>query len=243
MQVSDIRNETRFITRTDSSTYADADILTGMNIYNGEILQKILKVEGVRNSFIKNSTTTLLSYQNLTQGQPGYLGEFPMPTDCLRPIRVEVSYDGITWLPAKPYDINAGNMTSEYNPNQINSAFQTTSNPNYNPYISTPYVRYERDSFFIRPLNQNGNVLNGIVIWYEARQVALINDTDIPAFESNFHDILVLKLAIRYAKKFPEKYNPVWKQELAELENDMMEYYRNRFKFNSTMTASFERFK
>ena len=243
MDVQQIIDETRFITKTDTSSYSDTDIISGMNLYNGEILQDILRVQTTRNSFLKNVAYDNVSQSGLTTGQIGFNGEYPMPTDCLRPVRVELSYDGITWLPCKVYDINAGNMTSEFNPAQINSAFQTTSNPNYNPYISTPYVRFERDSFIFRPLNENGTVANGIILWYESRQQALIDMTDVPAFEANFHEILVFKLALRYAMKFPEKYNALWDKKLTEIKNSMTEYYRNRFKYNSTMTASFERFK
>ena len=243
MTVQDITNEVRFLTKTDSSSYSDADILSGMNLYNGEILQDILRVQTTRNTALTNVAYDNLSINGLVAGQIGYNGEYPMPVDCLRPVRVELSYDGITWLPCKMYDINAGNMTSEFNPNQINSAFQTTSNPNYNPYISTPYMRVERDSFIFRPLNEGNTIYNGIVVWYESRQAALVNTTDVPAFEANFHEVLVYKLALRYAMKFPEKYNALWDKKLAEVKASLTEYYRSRFKFNSTLSASFERFK
>ena len=243
MNVSDIQNETWFKTHSDTNTYSASDILAGMNMYNGQIIQKILKVQTTRNQNITNEYYNFVSTNGLAQGQVGFNGEYPFPPDLLRPLRVEVSYDGVTWLPCKQYDINAGNMTSEYNPSQINSAFQTTSNPNYNPYISTPYVRYTNDSFFIRPLNQGNTVPVGFVFWYESRQPALANSTDVPAFEANFHELLVYKLAMRYGEKYPEKMNKQWIVRAQELEKELVEFYKNRFKYNVTMSVSFERFK
>ena len=243
MTVQEIINETRFITKTDTTSYTNAEILAGMNIYNGEILQDILRVQTIRNSFIKNETYSLISTAGLSEGDVGYNGEYPFPDDLLRPLRVELSYDGIVWLPCTVYDINAGNMTSEFNQDQINSAFMVNSNPNYNPYFSRPYVRFMRDSFIFRPLNTGTTVINGLVFWYEARQEALVNLTDVPAFESNFHEILVYKLAMRYAMKFPEKFNQLWQVKYEEVKKSMMEYYKNRFKYNATLTPSYERFK
>ena len=114
MNVSDIQNETWFKTHSDTNTYSASDILAGMNMYNGQIIQKILKVQTTRNQNITNEYYNFVSTNGLAQGQVGFNGEYPFPPDLLRPLRVEVSYDGVTWLPCKQYDINAGNMTSEY---------------------------------------------------------------------------------------------------------------------------------
>ena len=246
MNVQQLTDEIHWITKTDENTYSSADILTGLNIHNGELVHDVLRVEATRNSFLKNSRYDLLSTAGLVEGQVGYNGEYPIPTDFLRPIRVEVSYDGILWLPCQMYDISQNTMSSEYNQDQIQSAFLPASpyfSPAYNPVINQPIIRFQRDSFTIRPLNDQGTIPNGLVIWYESREAALVNTTDSPSIESNYHDLYVLKSAMRYARRFPEKMNQAWLLEYTELKKSILEYYRNRFKYNAVMRPSFESFK
>lgn len=241
MTVQDLINEIRFITKTDSTSFTDAEIIAGLNLHNAEIIQDIIRVQTTRNTTATNVRYDLISTGGLSEGNIGYNGEYPFPTDLLRPIRVEVSFDGASWRPCEVYDIN-GNSTSEYNQTEINQAWMTTENIGTTPTAVTPYVRFMRDSFFIRPLNTNSTVSNGLVVWYEARQEDLSLTTDSPVFESNFHEILVFKGALRYAMRYAEKYNPLWQTKANEIKTYMMEWYKNRFKSNMKIKPSYERF-
>lgn len=94
-----------------------------------------------------------------------------------------MTYDGITWKRCKIYDLNE---------NEESEASQTTINETFSQ--DEPHVNFERNSFFIRPLNTGSTVTLGIRIWYEKRQTVLA-DGGIPYFEENLHDVLAFDLA------------------------------------------------
>ena len=242
MNVGALKSEIRFITKTDTSSFSDADILTGLNLHQGEIVQDILRVQTERNSQGNEVRYNLISTNGLTEGNLGYNGEYPFPADLLRPIRVEVSFDGKTWRPCSVYDISE-NHRSEYDQVDINNTFLQNDGLVFEASTITPQLRFLRDSFFIRPLNTGATVTNGIIVWYEQRQANMAVDADLPVLEANYHEILVLKGAIRYASRYPEKYNPLWQTKLDELMRSMKEYYKNRFKRNKRLTPSAELFR
>jgi len=177
------------------------------------------------NTLIKESVTDLISTSGLTVGELGYNGEYPFDTDTLRPVRVEVSYDGTTWIPCEVYDIGQNLSGSEHEEDSIQGTFSEAS----------PYVRFEHDSFFIRPLKTTtGDIASGIHIWTEQRQDDLT--TGSPEFEQNLHDILAYDLAYLERLMHPQKYTMEWRNdfdiERAKLENKFNEFFKNRFKRN-----------
>ena len=241
MQFSDLQAESRWITKTDSTTYPDTNLNRNINIALGELIQDIVRVQTTRNSTANNIKFNLISTNGLAEGSVGYNGEYPFPSDFIRPIRVEVSFDGDTWRPCSFYDINA-NTRSEYDQTDVNNTFLQNDNISVIPSTVTPFLRFMRDSFFIRPLNTDSTVTNGLIIWYEQRQSDLSNATDVPPFENNFHELIPLKVAMGYARRYPEKNNPLWAQEYQKLHADFLEMYRNRFKANMKLKPNYERF-
>jgi hypothetical protein len=125
----------------------------------------------------------------------------------------------------------------------VNQVFESSGGAPFEPSTFKPYMRFIRDSFTIRPLNTGATVPNGLVIWYEQRQPDMVNPTDKPAFEQTFHEILVFKGAIRYASRYSEKYNPLWDMKVASISISLKEFYKNRFKHNKKMVASYESFR
>lgn len=223
MLVSEIIDEIRDECNTNAVKVPNSYLLTGINMDYGETVMDILRVKSDFNFQGEESFTDLVSTTGLVAGENGYKGEFTFPSDLIRPIRVEISYDGTTYRPATFYDV-ADNKKSEHDNKDIEPGFFSES---------SPMVRFERDSFFVRPVNNGTTVTAGIHIWYEKRQEAL-TASDTPLFEANYHRILVLKGVLRVMKKFKKDYkiserNEV-RGEINALNEKMLEFFKNRFK-------------
>lgn len=223
MLASEIRTLARRLANTNSTVYSDADVLIDLNIvYGGRVLD-IINISTDRNSSQTEVTLTLTSTSGLVAGNNGFNGEYAFPTDLIRPVRVEISYDAITWRPASFYDIYESSV-SEHEEDAIQGQFSE----------SEPYVRFDRDSFFIRPLKTtSGNVTAGIHIWYEKRQTAL-TASDTPDIESNLHTLLAYDCANMFATQHPELVdNNHFSRILTEKsvwEDKFFTHYKNRFK-------------
>lgn len=234
MNVAAIKNKAYRLTNTNSTTFLSgvaADILEELNIQYGHRTLDILKVQVDRNASQTEATATLMSTSGLVAGDNGYNGEYAFPTDLLKPIRVEVSYDGETWYLASVYDI-FDNEKSEHEQDDVQANFSQ----------SEPFVRFDRDSFFIRPLKTTaGNITAGIHIWYEQRQTDLTSDS--PAFEANLHDILAYDLANQEYLMHKKKYDADWKiqfdMERSKVEQRFLEFYKNRFKRNGIFNINY----
>lgn len=235
MNIAEIKMETRRLTATDSVTYTDDEILRGINEFQKQIIVKILRSVVDRNSTIKEAHTDTVAYPGLNPGDNGYNGEYAFPGDLLKPVRVEIKYSALKEaVPAYIYDINE-NTTTEFDQTYINQNFSQ----------SKPYVRFERDSYFIKPLPTEG-VTGGLHVWYEARQADLSEDTEEPATLEDFHEIYPYKLAVRYGHWNQEvtlqpNYRE-WKERLKELEEEMLSFYKNKFKRNLKITAHIENY-
>lgn len=218
-----IVNKARRITNTDTSTYPDADALLDLGYTYAEVWMMILRAREDYNFAMEVARGTLLAYASLAEGDNGYNGEYAWPTDCLKPRRVELKYstDG-SLRPVTFYDLGEYNG-SEHDPAQLNTDF--TQND--------PFVRFERESYFIRPLPTE-NVVNGIYIEYEKRQTSL-GLTDTPSFEENLHHALSYGMALQYWEKYPEFYNAKIEERYLTLTGMIKEHYKNREK--KTMQA------
>lgn len=225
MLVSEIITEIREELGSNSTKFSDSYLLTGVNMHYGEVVMDILRAKTDFNFLAEESYTNNVSTSGLTAGQNGYKGEYTFPSDLIRPIRVEISYDGTYWRPARFYDVADNSEKSEFVDDDIEPGviFSETE----------PYVRFERDSFFVRPVNDGTTVTAGIHIWYEKRQTTLAT-SDTPVIESNYHYILVMKGVLRAMKKFRDEYNLADRNELrgeiSRASEKMLEYYKNRFK-------------
>jgi hypothetical protein len=234
MNVASLQNKAYRITNKTSSTFLDGDatnILEELNIQYGHRILDILKVQVDRNASQEEATTDLISETGLVAGDNGFNGEYAFPTDLLKPIRVEVSYDGTTWLPCSFYDVYE-TETSEHDSDAIADTFGEAD----------PYVRFDRNSYFIRPLNTGDTVTDGIHIWYEQRQTDLTDGS--PDIEQNLHDILSYDLAYQEYLMHTEKYSRDWKQafddERLRAELRFKEFYKNRFRRNMQFKVRYD---
>lgn len=222
MNTASIYTLTRDILGTNSSVLSDSKLLEWLNIALGNRTLDILKYQVDRNASIEMAKTNLIDTTSLVEGDNGYDGEYAFPTNLLRPLRMEISYDGISFVPATVYDIG------ESEDSEI-----SLTNSKYS--VAEPGVRFERESFFIRPLHITTTIPNGIRIWFEERQTAL-TDGGTPTFEENLHSILAFDLAemelMRHSRLYSSETTARIRREATKVENRFIAFYNDRMKRN-----------
>lgn len=174
-----LRGETRYITNTNSTTYADADLDAAINSYYDLFVTEIIGAMDEWDFQADIATTDLVNGQQ----------EYVLPTDILKIKKVEISYDGTTWYSVRPKDVN-----EKANPNDT-----TTVAADF--VQSDPFCDFMDNSLFLYPI-PNQNVTGGLKIYYEKVKTDLSGATDSPAFVQPFHK----GLAYGAAKDFFEKY-------------------------------------
>ena len=223
------------LTNKSAATFLDGNstnILEALNTRYGHRILDILRVRVDKNASIEMAKTDLISASGLSEGDNGYNGEYAFPSDLLKPVRMEISYDGENYRPCEIYDINENHLSET---TDVNVGFDQ----------SRPFVRFERDSYFIRPVKETaGNITGGIRIWYEKRQTALT--TDSPIFESNLHDILAYDLAeeeyIMHSEKYSDTQYGRFQRDKEKIEAKFENFYKNRLKHNMRFKSKQENY-
>jgi hypothetical protein len=237
MTGANVANYARTLLNRNSTTFTDEEALTLLNVAYGKRILDILRTEVDRNAQITEAATTLLSTEGLSPGDNGYMGEYAFPSDLVKPLRVEVSYDGVSWNKCRIYDLNE-NLASEATEDSINRTFSTNH----------PYVEFSRNSFFIRPLKTTpGDISEGIRIWYELRQAELPTLASTPDLEPNLHDVLAFDIAEVKALNQSQSYDAKWwnlfNKMKAEAENKFFQFYKSQMKRNKGITVKRDRYK
>lgn len=219
-----IINLAYLLSNTNSATFLDANetnIYEHLNTLYGHRILDILRVRVDKNASIQNSTTSFLSSTGLVKGDNGFNGEYTFPDDILRPVRVEVSYDGVNWKKCQIYD-NAINQGSEYNETQINDDFS----------IENPRVDFFRNSYKIRPINTKATVENGVYIEYEMRQQSFTSTTSPAEIEANLQDVLAYDLAglefIMHPEQHSQEQAIYFEKKKREVEKRFLNHYKTR---------------
>lgn len=232
---SEIRNELN----SNSTRVTDTYLLAGLNLDDAELVMLALNSAPDHNFKQAEAWTDLVSITGLVDGNIGFNGEYPFPTDLIKPIRAEICYNGTDFVQAQVYDIASSPAHSEHDATQIQNDFNE----------GKPYIRFERDSYFIRPLPET-SVDEGIHIWYEKRQSTMLIaniGSDVPSIELNFHRLYVVRGALRAMRKFRNDYTERDRLELnrerIELEAQFSKFMKDRFKRPLKIGAKFENFK
>ncbi len=232
MTTATIYSLTRDILNVDATVLPDSKLLEWLNIAYGHRILDVLRYQTDRNASMQMTKMDFVSTDGLIESQNGYNGEYAFPAYLMRPVRIEVTYDGITWKRCKIYDLNE---------NEESEASQTTINETFSQ--DEPHVNFERNSFFIRPLNTGSTVTLGIRIWYEKRQTVLA-DGGIPDFEENLHDVLAFDLAemelLRHAEQYPSEVAGRIRREAGVREDRFKWFYNNQMKRTFQATAKMQ---
>ena len=232
MNVSSLQALTRRLTKTDTTTYSDANLLIDININYGKRMLDVMDLRTDKNTGVQDSYTDLISITGLVDGQNGYRGEYAFPSGLVKPFACLVSFDGTTYNFCTPYELS-DRLCDELTEDSINGVFSENN----------PYVRFDRDSYFIRPLPDT-TVSQGIHVWYEKRQSDLT--TGSPDFETNLHDLIAYDCAEGYAIMNPDNYSNTWLTRLQSArrdeENRFAKFYKNRFKRNIKLSPIYNNY-
>lgn len=235
---SAIANLAYTISNTTSATFLDGNstnLYVHLNTLYGHRILDILRVRLDENASEQNATTDLISTVGLAEGNNGYNGEYAFPSDLLKPSRVEISYDGKTWVKATIYD-NALNQRSEYNDEQLEADFSR----------ERPRIDFFRNSFKIRPPKTDaGDITKGIYIEYAKRQSDFTSSTEPSEIETNLQDILAYDLAELEFIMHPESHTTtqiqLFNQKRKEIEDRFLEFYTNKTRSNKKITFCYPR--
>ena len=210
MDVTALTSYTHKRTRTDNTTYTDAEVLTELNIALGKVTHRIVQ-KATSFDFTGNiATADLKDYRGLSEGVQGYNGKYKFPADLLKIVRVEVMQNSIYQnIQEQDVTIDARELTDTHS--NFFSVFRGIIR------ISPKPVK---------------DVANGLKIWYEQRQETLTDATDAPAFEENFHTVIALEASRAYFIADPTKENVYRKkaieEQLAELYNQLDAFYATK---------------
>jgi len=236
MTLAEIRAKARKYTRTTAANYIDADLDTDINLAYGEVWMMILEAEGFKNM---GGDFKVLDLENTTGLDPqdlGYYGEYPFPSIALDLEEVYLKYDSADDY-VKADIVDKSEISSEmFNDNGIYSKY-------------SPRVFVYRDSFFIRPLLTDTTVVDGIKLLIQQRQKIIVaslsvdpavaaNQVLTPEFESNFHNLIALKVAQDYYLVYPDKYNPRIDKKTQELESQIISFYQDRHPVTKRIRAN-----
>ena len=229
MELTEIRSQARRYTHTNDTNYPDVTLDADANRSNGEVWMMILEAEGYKNSggdfkVIDFETSVGLDPQDL-----GYNGEFPFPSLA---ITLEEAYLDYGDGHVKAEIIDRGTIDSSMFDDADEGQFSEES----------PKIFIFRDSIFTRPLNLDATVVDGIKLLIRARQDTLVNPTDQPMFESNFHNLIPLKMAQDFYLIYPDKYNPRIDKKVQELESQTISLYESRTPIAKRLTTIKETF-
>lgn len=194
-----LRNQTRFLTNTDTTTYSNADLDASINTYYHLFVNEILEAMDGWDFQGEIATTNLVANQQ----------EYVFPTDILKIKRVEITYDGTNWYNAQPFDINMRGTATDTT--SIASDFDKSS----------PFFDAFENSLFLYPIPDAARTA-ALKIWYEDEVAELSNATDEPDFAEAYHKGLCYGAAKDWFQKYAEVPANIKKAQM--MENEMQAY-------------------
>lgn len=217
-----LRNTTRRLTNTNTSTYTDIDLDAALNDYYhlfvGEILQSMddWDFQG------DYATADLVASQQ----------EYVLPLDILKIKSVEISYDGTNWYKGIPIDKA-----------EIITATDATNNSrNFN--VQSPMFDLMDGSVFLYPI-PSANSTAGLKIWFEKDVTDLTDVADEPVFVEAYHKGLCYGAAKDYFEKYLEVDGNAGKRDrmdlnLKETIASMKEFYATRDQERSYIVTDYD---
>lgn len=178
---------------SDSTTYPTADKLRAINKAIHYVTHLILEAQDEADFDDSNYTDFPIYTTSLVADQQDYA----LPDKTLKIQRVEISYDGTTWVKVEPFDI--GESSQPTDATSVEGDFST----------SKPYYDVRSNSVFFFPIPQT-NVTNGLKMWTlrEPDEFTKTDTTQEPGFAEAFHPLISYIPALEWltAKKLnPEK--------------------------------------
>lgn len=180
---------TRYLTKTTSTTFSDADIVLLSNTVKDEMATRINKANS--DVFGMIYTTNLVANQR----------EYSLPTDVLRTLKkLEAKFDGTNWIALNELDVSSLKRPTD----------ETTITSYFSNEAGNAFFDIYRDSLFIYS-GTISNVASGIqlyaMVWPEdiasgtlslSTDIGLPSATDKRALPREFHKLWAEAVAIEY---------------------------------------------
>lgn len=176
-----LRNYTRFLTNTNTTTYSNADLDAALNMYYHQFVNEILSAQDDWDFNGEVATADLVAGQQ----------EYVFPTDILKIKSIEYNPTGTKWYKLFPLDKS-----------EIGTATDSTT-ISQNFYSTKPYYDLMDESLFLYPIPTT-NVTGGLKIHYAKEAVELSAVTDEPVFAKAYHKGLCYGAAMDWFEKYLE---------------------------------------
>lgn len=182
-----LRGYARFLTNSDSTSYANADLDANINRWYHLLVNEILESE---DDIDFNMETETISLVTDTQ-------TYSVTGKVLRIKRIEVTYDGTNWYDVSFMDVNERGEATDTT--SISNDFEKTE-----PYADV-YVDDETVKIDLYPIPDT-DVTDGLKVWKVTEVTELSADSDEPVLPEAYHKALCYGAAVDYFEKYhPEK--------------------------------------
>ena len=194
MTIEEINTKVDALTHTTPTTgYLAANRLIDLNNAQDEVHMEILKaVDGKDFDDLNYTDNFPIRPTSLKKNQRDYT----LPTNAIKIKRVTISYDGVNWYKATPFDINESGTVLK------DSLFS----------VKSPRYDLLDNSIKIYPAPSE-DVTNGLKLWVD-RQMEKFTPAQVdegtkePGFDRAYHKIIAYKMALEYSyENLPEKVN------------------------------------
>lgn len=214
MKLSDLKNDTYFLTGTDSNSYPDDDCEANLNRWYRIAVNWIWDSTGTWEFDDSNKTDMPVAITDLSKDKETY----KLPTDTQRIIAVEVKIDG-TWQNLEPIDKSEMDQApSEF--------YDTNGSPEAYDAVS--------DTIELHP-TPDETVTDGLKVHISREVDALSATDDEPGFNEQFHRILSLGAALDWTIAYGDNQKEVdlrrqlfGDQTVPGLKNELQTFYGNR---------------
>ena len=227
MTLSDIQTKIYNLTGTDSTSYANANMLIDINLWYQRIVSMILDAQDEEDFDDARQADYPISTFALTTNRDYYIGQ---TYNMLKIKDVSVTYDGVNYYRALPIDDteNAWGVAPA-----SATAANTAIDANFN--VTAPRYDMKYGGIWLYPAATQAQVNAGaqmIVEWYrspvEFTSSDLTTGTAIPGFDISFHAMLAYGPAYEYAQTKQLPQTSVLEQQLQDLELRLRKQYGSK---------------
>lgn len=216
MTLKEVNTQITNYTKANTSQFINANRIILINKAVKDITMMILQAQDGWDFDDANHDDFPILTTNLVANQQDYA----LPTNTIKVVRLEITYDGTNWHKVSPMDINQ--ESSPTDTTTINNDFEK----------SEPYYDLRGGSIFLYPIPDT-NITGGLKIWID-RNADNFTESDLSTgtkslgFVANFHDMVAIKVALDYAIQNGKSNYNLLKQEYLEYEQRLKQYYSDR---------------
>jgi hypothetical protein len=195
MTLAEIATKTRDLTGQDSTSYSNAKLAVDLTIWQGKLVSMILESADDAGYDDPRWGDFPIQSTDLVSGQRRY--GFAVSDAVISFDRVDVSYDGTTWVKAEPLDVTRLTFALD---DGVTAASQNLVDANF----STSAPRYDIEGGFNIALYPRPTTSDGQIVVRCSRVAKPISESDVstgtavPGFDVNFHFMLAYGAASEF---------------------------------------------